>query len=72
MSMRSILEINHDYADVIKRDPIGFAQVMLDLLRGGNNEPIRQNLRHYGVVVAQTVHHSTPRKVVLPFGEYPL
>lgn len=72
MSYRTIIELNHDFVDAIKRDPIGFAQSMLDQCRAANNPETIADLRRYGVIVVETVHHSTPRKVVLPFGEYPL
>lgn len=66
MSLRTILEINHDFTAMIQRDPIGFTQAVTDHLRSAGRPEIIEMLRtRYGVNIVETVHHSTPRSVVI-------
>lgn len=72
MSIRTIIEINHDYGDAIDRDPEGFVHAIRSQIRSAYEPETIQRLRHFGVVVVESVHHSTDRKVVIMGKEFPL
>lgn len=63
MSNRTIMEFNHDFTHEIRADPAGFAAAMLEQGRAANNPHTIERLRRYGVVIVETVHHSTDRSV---------
>jgi translation initiation factor 2 beta subunit (eIF-2beta)/eIF-5 len=72
MSNRTIIELNHDYGHAIQRDPETFIRFLLSHINSANDPETIASLRHYGVVVVETVHHSTDRKVVIGNREFPL
>lgn len=58
MSNRTLLELNHDYADKIRRDPEGFVGAVLELARAGATPQAVVALRDFGVTTVLTRHHS--------------
>lgn len=65
MSVRTIVEFNHDYGHVIDRDPDGFMRSLRTVL-AGNGRGEWDNLRlHYGVRYLVKRHHSTDGDVRL-------
>ena len=69
MSMRTIVEFNHDYAHRIVEEPAEFAS-LLNLAMAGSNDRFWEKLERFGVRKAVMVHHSDERKVVTKFKEY--
>lgn len=69
MSMRTIVEFNHDYAYEIKTRPDDFTCQLGYALNSGDKESW-ENLRRYGVTRVVMVHHSTDRKVVAAGTEF--
>lgn len=65
MSIRTVLELNHDMAGEIRRDPEGFVAALLEQVRSANNPETASRLRLYGVHVIESVHHSAPRALVI-------
>lgn len=72
MSMRTIVEFNHDDAGRIERDPEGFLQAIKAMLNSGisdadidHEERKRHDLERYGITTSPTHHHSTQAEVVL-------
>ncbi len=70
MSMRTIVEFNHDHAHKIANDPQGFADAVSRMLNNGFTdgplgEEIEQSLRRFGVRPTPTTHHTTERKINL-------
>jgi len=61
-----------DYGHAIERDPDTFIRFLLSQINSANDPETIASLRHYGVVVVETVHHSTDRKVVIEDREFPL
>ncbi len=62
MSTRTIVEINHDFADRLERSPGPFMRVLGEWLRGATPEA-KALLEHYGVRVVWSGHHSMQREV---------
>lgn len=71
MSMRTIVEFNHDYTDNIVMDRHEFIGWLRLALNSDTPEAWEQ-LARYGVRKAVTVHHSDERKVVTEHHEYSL
>jgi hypothetical protein len=71
MSMRSIVEFNHDYAHRIEDEPATFAGLLTLALKSGGPEQW-ERLEHFGVRRAVMTHHSADRKVVANGYDYPL
>lgn len=69
MSMRTIVEFNHDYARRIAANPLDFAE-LLNLAMAGSNDRFWEKLEQYGVRKAVMIHHDEERKVVTKWGEY--
>ena len=68
MSNRTIVELNHDFAGNIARDPDGFLRAINELLSYGVNDMdsrLRDTLQRFGVRTSPTHHHSTKAEVVL-------
>jgi hypothetical protein len=72
MSMRTIVEFNHDYIHQIREKPEEFIRWLELGLNSGNDERYWEELRRFGVVKAIMVHHSDERKVVTKFKEIAL
>lgn len=68
MSVRSIVELNHDYAHDIVRDPEGFIQALRFYL-GSASEQDAEALQRYGITVAWKGHHSDERRVVTKYAD---
>ena len=68
MSNRTILELNHDFAGNIARDPDGFLRAINELLNHGVTDHecrLRDALQRFGVRTSPTHHHSAKAEVVL-------
>lgn len=68
MSMRTIVEFNHDEAVKIKNDPEGFLHAIKTMLNSGVNgedSRVAALLEMYGITTSPTHHHSTQAEVVL-------
>lgn len=72
MSMRTIVEFNHDEGVKIEADPEGFLRAIINMIKSGvcdaddsHEQHKRENLERYGVTVTPTHHHSTKAEVVL-------
>lgn len=72
MSFRTIIELNHDYGHAIQRDPEAFIRFLTSHINAANDPDTIDALRHYGVVVVETVHHSADRAVVIEGKAFPL
>lgn len=72
MSNRTIIELNHDYGHAIQRDPEAFIRFLTSHINSAGDPETIDALRHYGVIVVETVHHSTDRRVVIMGKEFPL
>ena len=70
MSMRSIIEINHDFAYKIREEP-EFQALLSNALTSGADR-LWDQLRGFGVQRVVMVHHSTDRKVVAHGTEFPI
>lgn len=68
MSMRTIVEFNHDYAHEIKTARAELAGWLSLALNSGNDEKYWDELRKYGIHKVVMTHHSDERKVVLKNG----
>lgn len=64
MSMRTILEINHDMGVSIERDPAGFVAALVAMI-GSASPRTYEPLKRYGVKAVLTVHHTTSRELVI-------
>jgi hypothetical protein len=71
MSMRTIIEINHDLGHMIDNRPDDFLDALQALLSSANQNTAAA-LGRFGFRVVETVHHSTDRKVVIMGEDYPL
>lgn len=70
MSNRTIIEINHDFAHKIDREPEAFVSDLGTALRSGNRQAW-EALERFGVRRAIMAHHSDARHVVVngrPYG----
>lgn len=73
MSMRTIVEFNHDmWGEIADRPDEFVAAIRLMLSSGVNGNPknergndIERELRRFGVTTTPTCHHSENRRVVL-------
>lgn len=71
MSMRTIVEFNHDCGDAIERNPAGFVDAITRMINGGSGaRGVTRDLEYFGVKVTPTMHHSDDRKLVTKFAEY--
>lgn len=64
MSQRTIIEINHDYSHTIARDPEVFLDALRSMLSSAGPRTY-EPLKHFGITVVETVHHSTDRRVTI-------
>jgi hypothetical protein len=71
MSMRTIVEFNHDFVHDIRAKPEEFIAYLSQALNSGGKEEWR-HLRRFGVTQVVMVHHSTDRKVVAHGTEFPI
>ncbi len=62
MSLRSLVEFNHDFASVIERDPAGFVAALLDRLRCVDYRAVPGEIVP-GVTVVGARHHTEPYRV---------
>lgn len=62
MSVRTIIEINHDKSQDIEESPEQFTDALLEFLRGTAPEA-KERLERFGFRVAWVGHHSTRRGV---------
>ena len=69
MSQRTIVEFNHDYADLIAKDRDIFLHGIVTMLREGSTVGVIDCLNRFGVKVTSTMHHSDERKLVTQFSE---
>jgi hypothetical protein len=68
MSMRTIVEFNHDLTREIDADPEGFVRAVRRMLNAGVNDRMndtRQELERFGVTTTPTHHHSNAATVIL-------
>lgn len=73
MSMRTIVEFNHDLGREIDARPDEFVALILEMIRGGvNGNPenkrgaeLEYQLSRFGVRTTPTCHHSEDRRVIL-------
>lgn len=68
MSVRTIVELNHDYTHRIEQDPEAFVALLVRYLSSAgpdNAEP----LERFGVRVAWWGHHSDERHVVTKYAK---
>jgi hypothetical protein len=63
MSIRTIFEINHDYAHKIDNEPEAFLTILRHYLNSGSKREA-EALELYGLRRAWCGHHSTERRVV--------
>ncbi len=69
MSIRSIVEFNHDYTHKIEEDPEAFVAALGRYL-GSASEITAEPLQiKYGMRIAWSGHHSSDRKVVTKYDE---
>lgn len=64
MSVRTVVEFNHDYANMIERDPDGFVMDLRTALNSGDKRDWKR-LEMFGLREIVQRHHSTPGKVVI-------
>lgn len=72
MSLRTIIEINHDFVHAISEHQEEFSHLVIRALHAGNDDEAWEKLSRFGVVKAVMTHHSDARKVVTKWSEYPL
>jgi hypothetical protein len=70
MSMRTIVEFNHDYAHVISGSPEEFVQLLRYALNSGDKREWDE-LDRFGVRRAVMTHHSSDRAAVVNGDEFP-
>lgn len=74
MSMRTIVEFNHDQGHRIEDDPDGFVKAVMLMINDGVGEFSTNDtivaLERYGVRATPTRHHSEDRKVVTKYADY--
>ena len=66
MSTRTIVEINHDCADMIERNPDSFVRDLMSYLNSAG-EDNAERLKRYGITLAWWGHHSDERAVVTKY-----
>lgn len=71
MSNRTIIEINHDFVDAIRRTPMPFAERLWSALQCGADLDWEE-LRPWGIRRIVETHHSETRKVIVEGREYPV
>lgn len=71
MSIRTIIEINHDLSVNIDMRSEAFLTALLAFTASSNPRTISA-LEPFGFHVVETVHHSTDRKVVIEGRGFPL
>ena len=60
MSMRSIIELNHDYTNKIREDPSEFVTLLTRAMNSGDHE-LWEMLEPFGVQFGIMAHHSDKR-----------
>lgn len=71
MSIRTIIEINHDLSHRAESDPVEFLSAFMAFTASANPRTA-ERLERFGFRVVESVHHSTDRKVVIMGKEFPL
>lgn len=71
MSIRTIIEINHDLSVNIDMRPEAFLAAVLAFTASANPRTAAA-LKPFGFHVVESVHHSTDRKVVIMGKDFPL
>lgn len=66
MSTRTIVEINHDFAHMIEKNPDSFVRDLMRYL-GSAGEDNAARLERYGIRLAWWGHHSDERAVVTKY-----
>lgn len=74
------IELNHDYAGEILKNPDDFMRLIKETLNSGVNcnpenergEQVIHELKRFGVTVTPTSHHSQDRAVVIDGRDYRL
>ncbi len=64
MSVRTIVEINHDFGHSIKINPIEFCSNLMTAINSGSTEAW-QDLERFGFRRIEAMHHSTPLSIVV-------
>lgn len=70
MSQRTIVEFNHDYAELFDKDPEIFLNGIRTLLNEGSTVGVVDCLNRFGIKVTPTMHHSDRRNLFTPIGEF--
>lgn len=65
MSVRTIVEFNHDYAHKIAQRHLDFMMTLDDALRTGDAKYWEHLRQHYGVIRHTQCHHSDERQVIV-------
>lgn len=63
MSMRTLVEFNHDMGHKIESRPEEFVAAVLELIRAGESERVSDRLAAFGVKTLMSRHHSTRCRV---------
>ena len=63
MSMRTVVEFNHDRGRRIEDKKDEFINLIGMMIRGGPSEYVREHLEYFGVEIAFMAHHSDERTV---------
>ena len=66
MSQRTLIEFNHDEGFKIVDDPIGFAAVIMEMIRGGSDPRTVAALERFGITHVGQRHHSDRCEVAYP------
>lgn len=72
MSVRTIVEFNHDYAHEIERREGLFVEMLGIALSSGSAEDWDMLRLRFGITLATSCHHSDIRKVVVNDHDYEL
>lgn len=70
MSMRSIVEINHDYSHKIAADPDGLVKLLKAALGSGDPDYWEAIRIRYGIRRIVMAHHSSERAVLVDKTKY--
>ena len=69
LSYRSIIEINHDYADTIAKNRDEFIKAIIYFCLS-HDEQARADLKKFGIRTVGTRHHTDHRSIPAQEGEY--
>lgn len=64
MSVRTVVEFNHDQTHAISRDPTEFHLLLINALRSGFDQDW-QKLQRFGIRAVGSAHHSSERLVTI-------